>query len=85
MARQSERLARDHDRERQRGDQGQGQPEQAEALATRKQILDQLGHAEPGREQNQPADGAPEHRAPAEFALYGDERRIDWNRQQRGI
>ena len=40
--RQSERLARDHHDQCQRGGRGKSQPEQAEAFAAREQILDQV-------------------------------------------
>ena len=56
--RQPERLARDHDDQRQRGDNRERQPEEAEAFAARKQILDQVDDAEPEPEQHQPAGAA---------------------------
>ena len=42
------------------------QPEKAETLAAREQILDQVGDAKSEAEQHQPATARPEHRAPAE-------------------
>jgi hypothetical protein len=57
------------------------QPEEAEAFAARKQILDQIDDAKPKPEQHQPADGSPEQRAPAKAAAHRDQRRIDRDRQ----
>src|SRR5258707_307943 len=36
-------------------------------------------------EQDQSADRAPEHRAPTETSLRGDDRRLNWDRQQRRL
>ena len=79
--RQPERFARDHDNQRQCGDNRECQPEEAEAFAARKQILDQIDDAKPKPEQHQPADGSPEQRAPAKAAAHRDQRRIDRHRQ----
>ena len=64
--RQPERFARDDDDKRQRGGDGKRQPEKAEALAARKQILDQTGDAEPEAEQHQPADARSRTPRPSE-------------------
>ena len=77
QAREPERLARDHDRQRQRGGECKGEPEEAEAFAACEQILDQIDDAEPEPKQHQPADGGPEQRTPAEAPPHRHQRRID--------
>jgi len=83
--RQSECLAGNHHDKGQGCGAGKCQPEKTEALAAREQILDQAGHAKPEAEQDQSADRGPEHRAPAKSAAAAQHRRLERDRQQRGI
>ena len=83
--RQPERLARDHDGQRQRRGNRKCQRDIAQGLVAREQILDQVDDAEPEAEQHQPADRGPEQRAPAKTAAHRQQRRIDRHRQQHGI
>ena len=83
--RQAERFARDDNGQCQRGGGRKAETEKAESLATREQILDQLRDAETETKQHQSADGAPEHAAPGKAAPRGEQRRLDKDRQQRGI
>ena len=83
--RQPERFARDHDGKRQRGGRGKNQSEKAEALAARKQILDQMGHANPVPSSTRPAI-ALQNIVPQRNPLpRRQHRRLDRDRQQRGI
>ena len=83
--RQPERFAPDHDRQRQRCGGSECQRDIAQRFAAREQVLDQIDDAAPETEQQQPADGGPEQRAPAKAAADRDTRRIDRHRQGRRI
>ncbi len=83
--RQPERFACDHDSQRQRRDHCKAQSEEAQALAARKQILDQIDDAE-ARCRAAPARRPPPRTAcPSESRAARKQRRVDRHRQQRGV
>src|SRR5450631_3532855 len=84
-SRQAERLSRDDDDKGERGSEGKCQSKIAESLASREQILDQTRGAQPEPEQDQSANGGPEHRAPPKTPTRRNDRRLNRHRQQRRL
>jgi hypothetical protein len=82
---QAKSLARhDYDKGKRGGD-GKEKSEKTEALAARKEILDQARHRKPNAKGCETGNRDAEYRAPAKSAPFGHDRRLECDRQWRGL